>query len=146
MPERDPDCIFCKIIAGEIPSARVYEDEHCLAFMDIAPLQPGHTLVIPKDHHELMTDMPAETMAAVGRVLPRAARAVMAASGAEGFSILQSNRAVAGQVVPHVHVHIIPRRNADGLGFRWNAGQYAEGEMDDWRSRIAAALEEDVEA
>lgn len=141
MSPRDPDCIFCKILADEIPSARVHEDEHSVAFLDLFPLAPGHTLLIPRDHHELLTDMPDETMAALGRVLPRLARAVVAATGAEGFNIFQTNGACSGQVVPHVHVHVIPRAPEDGLGFRWRAGSYEEGEMADWQEKIAAALE-----
>lgn len=136
MSERNPECIFCKIVAGEIPCARVYEDEHCLAFLDIGPLQPGHTLLVPKDHHERITDMPAATMAALGAVLPRVARAVMAATGAEGLNLLQANGECAGQVVPHVHLHVIPRGSTDGLGFRWRSGRYAEDEVDAWRRRI----------
>lgn len=141
MTPRDPDCIFCRILADEIPSARVYEDEHAIAFMDLFPLAPGHTLLIPRDHHERLTDLPDETMAALGRVLPRLARAVMAATKAEGFNVFQTNGEVSGQDVPHVHFHVIPRAKDDGLGFRWNAGSYAEGEMDAWRAKIAAALE-----
>jgi histidine triad (HIT) family protein len=140
-PARDPDCIFCKILAGEIPSARIYEDDDVLAFLDIEPLAPGHTLVIPKDHHEQLTEMPADTMASVGHVLPKLARAVRAATGAEGLNILQCNAACAGQTVDHVHYHIIPRRPEDGLGYRWNSASYAEGEMGNWQTRITDALE-----
>lgn len=137
---RDPDCIFCRILADEIPSARVHEDDHVIAFMDLFPLAPGHTLVIPRDHHERLTDMPDATMAAVGAALPRVARAVMAATGAEGFNVFQTNGEVSGQQVPHVHFHVIPRAEGDGLGFRWKAGSYADGEMDAWRAKIAAAI------
>ena len=140
MNQRDPDCIFCKILADELPSSRVHEDEHTLAFLDLFPLAPGHTLLIPRDHHELLTDMPDETMAALGRVLPRLARAVVAATGAAGFNVFQTNGACSGQVVPHVHYHVIPRADGDGLGFRWQAGAYAEGEMTDWQAKIRSAL------
>jgi len=141
MSDGDPDCIFCKIVAGEIPSARLYEDDECLSFLDIFPLQPGHTLLIPKAHHERVTDLPDETMAALGRVLPRLARAVVAATGAKGFNVFQTNGKVSGQEVFHVHFHVIPRREGDGLGFRWKSGAYAEGELEGWRERISAALE-----
>ena len=141
MTQPDPDCIFCKILADEIPSSRVFEDEHSIAFMDLFPLAPGHTLLIPRDHHELLTDMPDETMAALGRVLPRLARAVVDATGAEGFNVFQTNGACSGQQVPHVHYHIIPRAPEDGLGFRWKPGSYAEGEMADWQAKIAAGME-----
>ena len=140
MATHDPDCIFCKILANELPSSRVYEDEHCLAFLDIGPLQPGHTLVIPKEHYEFLTDMPDASMAALGNALPRVARAVMAATGAEGFNTFQTNGACSGQMVPHVHFHVIPRRPGDGLGFRWKPFSYGEGEMDTWREKISAAM------
>lgn len=135
------DCIFCQIVEGKIPSARIHEDDHCLAFLDINPLQPGHTLVIPKTHYELLTDMPPDAVAAVTSVLPRIARAVVATTHAEGFNILQTNGSCAGQVVGHVHFHIIPRRGGDKLGFRWKAGEYAEGQLEDYCREIKANLE-----
>ena len=134
------DCLFCKIVAGEIPCSKVYEDEEVLAFLDLYPLAPGHTLVIPKSHTERTTDMTAAGMAAVGRVLPQVAKGVVAATGAEGFNILQANGACAGQVIFHVHVHVIPRAPDDGLGFRWKAGAYEEGEMEVWRAKIQQAI------
>ncbi|MFV1959762.1 MAG: HIT family protein [Planctomycetota bacterium] len=140
MSPQEADCIFCQIVAGRIPSARIHEDDQVLAFLDIGPLQPGHTLVIPKAHHERLTDMPPEAMAALGSVLPVVARAVMEVTQAEGFNVFQTNGACAGQVVGHVHFHVIPRRSDDGLGFRWKPGTYGEGEMEVLRRRIAAAL------
>ena len=124
------DCIFCEIVAGKLPCAKVYEDENCLAFLDINPLNEGHTLIIPKEHHERLTDMTGEEVAAVLRKAPEIARAVVAVTGAPGFNLFQTNGAVSGQVVPHVHFHIVPRHAGDGLGFRWNPGKYKEGEMD----------------
>ena len=134
------DCIFCRIVAGEIPGSKVLEDSTRLAFMDINPLQPGHVLLIPKKHYERVTDMPPDEVADLMKPLPELARAVVAATEAEGFNVFQTNGAVSGQVVPHVHFHIIPRREGDGLGFRWNPGQYAEGEMEAMRNKIAANL------
>ena len=136
------DCIFCKIVAGEIPSARVYEDETKLAFMDIGPVQPGHALLIPKKHYERFTDLPDDVAADLARVLPRLARAVVRAADADGFNIFQTNGACSGQVVPHVHVHVIPRRDDDGYSFHWKAGTYAEGELEQWREKIARRLGE----
>ena len=135
------DCIFCKILAGEIPSSRVYEDDRAMAFMDIGPIQPGHVLLIPKAHHERVTDLPDDLAAHLGGLLPRLARAVVAATEADGFNIHQTNGACSGQVVPHVHFHIIPRRNDDGYSFHWKAGAYGEGEMAALRDKIAAALD-----
>ena len=136
------NCIFCAIIQGQIPSAKVYEDNDVLAFMDINPVSPGHLLVIPKAHHECVTDMPDDLMAKVGAVLPRLCRAVVKATGAEGFNIFQSNGLCAGQEVMHVHFHIVARRPGDGIGLRPAPGTYAEGELATYRDRIAAALDE----
>jgi len=102
------DCIFCKIVAGKIPSARVYEDETKIAFMDIGPVQPGHMLLIPKKHYERFTDLPDDLAADLARVLPELAGAVVKAADADGFNLFQTNGACSGQVVPHVHIHIIP--------------------------------------
>ena len=135
------ECIFCKIVRGEIPSAKVYEDDTKLAFMDIGPVRPGHVLLIPKTHHERLTDMPGDDVADLASVLPALARAVVKAADADGFNIHQTNGACSGQVVPHVHLHVIPRHDDDGYSFRWQAGSYAEGELTRWREKIAAALE-----
>ena len=136
------DCIFCKIIAREIPSARVYEDESKLAFMDIGPIRPGHVLLIPKKHYARLTDMSADEAADLAGALPKLGRAVVAATGADGFNVHQTNGACAGQVVPHVHIHIIPRHDNDGYSFGWIAGAYAAGEMDDLRDKISARMTE----
>ncbi len=134
------DCIFCKIVAGQIPSARVLEDETKLAFMDIGPLAPGHVLLIPKKHYQDFTGMPAEEAGELLSALPRLGAAVAKATKADGFNIFQANGACAGQVVPHVHFHIIPRHVGDGHGLRWPAGRYKQGEMESWREKIAAGL------
>lgn len=115
-------CVFCKIVAGEIPCYKLYEDDRVLSFLDVSPLASAHTLIIPKRHYETLDAMPADEAAAVGAVLPRLSRAVIAVSGAAGWNVLQNNHKVSGQAVPHVHFHIIPRREGDGLGYRWPAG------------------------
>lgn len=124
---RDPDCVFCKITAGQIPSHTVYEDEDVFAFLDIGPLAEGHVLIVPRDHHGELVNLPDQLSAKIASLLPMLGRAALAVTGAEGFNVLVNNGAVAGQVVGHVHWHIIPRRAGDGLGYRWNAGQYPEG-------------------
>lgn len=111
--------IFGRIIRGEIPCHRVYEDEHVLAFLDVNPLSPGHTLVIPKEAVATLDKLSDEASAAIGRVLPRIARAVLKATGATDFNILQNNGAAAHQAVLHVHFHIIPRVSGHGLGITW---------------------------
>ncbi|MBM4256252.1 MAG: HIT family protein [Deltaproteobacteria bacterium] len=114
--------IFIKIIAGEIPCFRVYEDDKVLAFLDINPLSHGHTLVIPKEPAETIDQLSDESAAAIGRVLPRISRAIMQATGATAFNVLQNNGAAAHQEVMHVHFHIIPKHaDGSGLGVRWPA-------------------------
>ncbi|MEO1007370.1 MAG: HIT family protein [Planctomycetota bacterium] len=130
------DTIFDKILAGEIPCHRVYEDGHVLAFLDVAPLSRGHTLVIPKERAATMDALGDESAAALGRVLPRICRAVLRATGATAYNLLQNNGADAHQAVFHLHVHIIPRyadkgaggEPGAGLGIRWPAGELADGE------------------
>lgn len=107
-------CIFCKIINGEIPASKVYEDEHVLAFMDIRPVNEGHLLVVPKDHHTLLRNLPLELADHLFRVAVRIERALWQAGVAcEGTNLLQNNGASAWQEVYHVHVHIIPRLSGD---------------------------------
>ncbi len=113
--------IFTRIIEGAIPCHRVYEDAHVLAFLDINPLTSGHTLVVPKREVERLDQLPPDEAAAIGRVLGLVARRVLSAVGATDYNILQNNGSAAGQEVPHVHFHIIPRHVNDGLGYRWNA-------------------------
>ena len=123
-----PDTIFTKIIAGEIPCLRVYEDEHVLAFLDINPLSPGHTLVIPKEAVATLGELSDDAGAAIGRVLPRLCRAVVKATGAKDYNILQNNGAGAHQAVFHVHFHIIPKTEGKGLGIKWTPGSLSDGE------------------
>lgn len=108
-------CIFCRIIRGEIPSTKVYENEHVLAFLDINPIAPGHTLVIPKAHCETLVDMPEQAGPHVIAALAKIGKAAMEAAEADGFNCLQNNFAAAGQEVFHSHWHIIPRFEGDGL-------------------------------
>ncbi len=115
--------IFAKILDGEIPCHRVYEDEHVLAFLDVGPLSEGHTLVIPKERKAYLHELSDEQAAAIGRVLPRIARAVMKATGASQYNLLQNNGPLAHQAVFHVHFHIIPRTDAGGLGVGWKPGK-----------------------
>lgn len=103
------DCIFCKILAGEIPSSKIYEDDKVLAFLDISQTTKGHTLVIPKEHVRNMLEMSDQTAADIFARLPKLARAVKAATGAKGLNILNNNEEIAGQTVFHAHIHIIPR-------------------------------------
>ena len=128
------DTVFTKILSGEIPSHRVYEDDLVYAFLDINPLAPGHTLVIPKEPAETLDRLSDDSAAAIGRVLPRISRAVLAATGATEFNVLQNNGAGAHQAVFHVHFHIIPKHGGQGLGVGWTPGTLADG------AALAAAI------
>lgn len=125
--------IFTRIINGEIPCHRVYEDEHVLAFLDINPIAKGHVLVIPKEEKATLAELSDDASAAIGRVLPRICRAVVKATGARAYNILQNNGELAHQAVFHVHFHIIPRFEGDGpgtgLGIRWPATKPAGDEL-----------------
>jgi len=116
------DTIFGKIIAGQVPCHKVYEDERILAFLDINPLTDGHTLVVSKEPAETLDRLSDESAAALGRVLPRLCRAVMAVTGVTEYNVLENNGTRAHQAVPHVHFHIIPKpNNSEGLGVVWPA-------------------------
>jgi len=130
------DCVFCKIITGDIPALVVWQSDHAVAFLDIAPLAEGHTLVVPQRHHQRLEDIPAEELAPLSRDLQRVARAVVQATTATGYNLLQNNGRVAGQLVNHVHFHIIPRHEGDGLGYRWNAGKYPAGRAETLSAQI----------
>jgi histidine triad (HIT) family protein len=110
-----PDCIFCKIVRGELPSFKVYEDEDTLAFLDIHPTHPGHTLVIPKEHTDNIFTISAESWAKVQETVRKVAKGVETGLSADGVNINMNNREHAGQVVHHAHVHLIPRYKGDGL-------------------------------
>ncbi len=132
------ETVFGKILAGTIPCHRVYEDDQVLAFLDVGPLSKGHTLVIPKEPAETLDKLSDDAAAAVGRVLPRIARAVLAATGATSFNVLQNNGAAAHQSVFHVHFHIIPRVDDKGLELEWDTEKLADGEA--LAAKIRAAL------
>ncbi|MDD5252068.1 MAG: HIT family protein [Patescibacteria group bacterium] len=109
-----PDCIFCRIISGEIPSHKVYEDDQCVAFLDIAPTNVGHVLIVPKEHQPTMIEAPDEMLAQLCTVARRVAQAAVSAVQAPAFNLIVNNGAVAGQLVPHLHIHVIPRFADDG--------------------------------
>jgi histidine triad (HIT) family protein len=117
------DTVFGRIIAGSIPCHKVYEDALVLAFLDIAPLSRGHTLVVPKEPAPTLDQLSDESAAALGRVLPRICRAVIAVTGVQEYNVLENNGSGAHQAVPHVHFHIIPKPDgASGLGIGWPMG------------------------
>jgi histidine triad (HIT) family protein len=118
------DTIFSKILRGEVPCHKLYEDDLVLSFLDVAPVAPGHALVIPKEPAETLDQLSDDSAAAIGRALPRLCRALQSATGIRQFNVLQNNGALAHQAIDHVHFHIIPKPSeAQGLGVKWPAGK-----------------------
>lgn len=135
------ESIFSKIISGELPCHKVYEDEHVLAFLDISPLSNGHTLVIPKVPARTLDDCSVETGAALGRALVLVARALKEVAGVGAYNVLQNNGSAAHQAVFHVHFHVIPKpSDAEGLGIRWPAKSLDQ----DTAAGLAARLREEI--
>jgi histidine triad (HIT) family protein len=134
------DCVFCRIVAGTLPSTKVYEDESVLAIMDINPLTAGHLLVMPKAHMETLFDADERAVTDVIRVVMRIAKAIQRGLKPEGLNVLQANGRAAFQSVPHLHFHLIPRRTDDGAGFDW---KLVSGKPDEIRmlgEQVRAAL------
>jgi histidine triad (HIT) family protein len=136
------DCRFCAIAAGEAPATRLYEDDTVVAFLDIAPVAGGHTLVVPKAHHETLTDMPAETAGDLFERVRVVAEAVETAFDLDGFDIVQTNGEAAGQEVFHAHVHILPRYENDDVEVRWPAGKLTESKAEEIATAIRTELPE----
>ncbi|MFC1453091.1 HIT family protein [Verrucomicrobiota bacterium] len=135
------DCIFCRIVGGELPCIKVYEDEDIVAFLDIAPVAKGHTLVIPKAHHNPITHTPDEVLHKLVSVVRKIAGAQIEGMNADGVNVTQANGNAAGQIVPHVHFHVIPRFRADGQGSNWTHGRYdSPEEMETQAKQIKNAL------
>ena len=134
-----PECIFCKIIRGELPSYKVCEDDKVMAFLDIRPVNAGHTLVAPKAHSQNVFDISPEDWAALTEVVRKLAIAIEKGVGADGVNIAMNNRESAGQLVPHTHVHIIPRFKGDGLKLMPQR-QYNTGEADETLAKLRDAL------
>jgi histidine triad (HIT) family protein len=136
----DENCLFCRVVSGEVPAVLVYEDENTLAFLDHRPLFPGHTLLVPREHFETLGDLPASQVGPLFTNAQLLSRAIEAALEAEGTFVAMNNR--VSQSVPHLHVHIVPRRRKDGLkGFFWPRTKYkTEDEMELVQRKIAAAL------
>ena len=123
------DCLFCKIIAGELPTTKLYEDDQVIAILDIMPVNPGHALVIPKTHSERMLETSEEEGAQVLSVAKRIGKALLETNLADGVTLSANNGEASGQTVFHTHMHVIPRLNGDGL-VSWKHGEYEDGEAD----------------
>ena len=134
------DCLFCKMVAGQIPVTKIYEDDVVLSFLDIGPISDGHALVIPKQHFEKLHDCPAELLGKVVSRLGKIAVAVTSAMNSDGYNVLCNNGRAASQLIEHLHFHIIPRSSGDGVFDHWPAYKYEKGEIE----RIALKIRENL--
>lgn len=132
------DCVFCKIIKGELPCWKVYEDENTLAILSIGPVAKGHTLVVPKKHYDNLFDLPEKEAINMMKIVKRVSELVMKGVNAEGINLGMNN--IVDQEISHAHIHIIPRSKDDGL-VEWPGKKYKEGEMDEILSKIKEKLQ-----
>lgn len=135
------ECVFCKIVSGQLPCAQVGESEKSWAFLDIMPVSEGHTLVIPKRHVKTLMELEEDERNDLFRLVQRVSQACLDGLGATGVNLLQANGQDAGQVVPHVHVHVLPRKEGDGLHFHPRPGRYEEGRMESVALRLRSRLQ-----
>ena len=135
------ECIFCEIVAGRLPAHVVLDDEVAMGFLDVRPLFPGHTLVVPREHHVTLTDLPTEQVAAFFERVQRVTRAVEAGMQAAGSFVAMNN--IVSQSVPHLHAHVVPRNRKDGLkGFFWPRARYSDdAEAAEVATRLRSAVE-----
>lgn len=132
----DDKCIFCRIVKGNIPCAKIFEDDKVFSFLDIAPANKGHALIVTKKHYENLLDIPDEDLDDMMIKARKIARAMSSALGCEGFNVLMNNKKAAGQLVNHAHVHIIPRFKGDGINFNWKPNKYKDKEIDEFKEKI----------
>ena len=134
------DCVFCKIVRGEIPSTKVHEDEHTIAFMDIGHVNPGHTIVALKAHVETIYGLDDTQAAAIFRTATRIAKAAKKALSPAGMTLLQANEVAGWQTVPHFHMHVLPRHDGDGVALTWPAKRPPREDLERYAAQIRAAL------
>jgi histidine triad (HIT) family protein len=134
------DCVFCKIVAKQIPATVVHEDEHTLAFMDIGQVNPGHVLVAVKKHAENIFALDDGQAAAVFRAAAKVARAIRGAFEPQGLSVYQANGAAAGQTVMHLHIHLVPRHDGDGMALAWPVKNPPRERLTEYADKIRARL------
>ena len=130
------DCIFCKIISGEIPSAKVYEDGNVISFLDIMPANKGHCLVLPKKHYETLLDLPDEDLISLIKAAKKITKALSLSIGNGSYNLIMNNGKEAGQLVAHAHIHIIPRFKGDRLRIKWSHKKYIDKEMQSIQEKI----------
>ena len=136
----DADCVFCKIVAGKLPCFKLLENETTIAFMDINPVNPGHALAVAKGHWPTVDVIPADVLADVARTAQRVAKAVMKALAPEGVNLMQANGVAAGQSVPHLHMHIMPRRPNDDVSLNWTPTPGDMKEIEAIANKLKAVL------
>jgi len=139
LPSNIMECIFCKIIAGDIPSYKVYEDKKVMAFFDILPISHGHTIIVPKKHEADIEDLTDDDLCAMALAMKKIGKAVMEGLGVKGYSVFLDNKSAANQHVPHVHFHLVPRAEGDGLE-RWPQSGYGEDEAEFCLKKIQEKL------
>jgi histidine triad (HIT) family protein len=135
-----PDCLFCKIVAGAVPCAKVYEDEFHLAFLDIYPANKGHTLIIPKKHYAHFSEIHHKEIGEYIEVVQKVAQAVKKSMKSDGINVFLNEGEAAGQVIFHAHFHVIPRYNGDGIVFKVGRNEYTEVEKEEYRKKIQRAI------
>ena len=135
-----PECLFCKIARGIIPASVVLESPSVIAFLDINPVNKGHVLLLPKAHHSEITELADDLAAEAGRLLPRLARAVKLATGADGLNVIINNGEAAGQTIHHGHWHLIPRFRDDSVNWPWPHAEYVGDEIGQMQFRIEREL------
>ncbi len=127
------ECVFCKIVNGELPSTKLYEDAKVLSFLDIMPAAPGHAVIIPKKHYATLPDMPRAELAALINAVQKIGAATVVVTKTDGFNVVQSNHKAAGQVIQHVHFHVIPRKSGDGLAVgSWKQEKAEKKELEEY--------------
>ncbi len=134
------ECIFCRIVKGDLPSVKVHEDERHLAFLDLYPAKKGHTLVIPKSHSVHFSEMPDTELGELISFARKVAASVKTALGADGINLFLNEGGAAGQLVFHVHFHVIPRFSGDGILFKYGRENYSEGEMAKYGLKISSSF------
>jgi len=144
MDRPDPTCLFCRIIGGEIPAAKVLETDHAVAFLDIHPVNLGHVLLVPKAHHATLADLDSTSAASAATLLPRLCRAIQAVSGADGLNVVINSGRVAGQTIDHGHWHLIPRFEGDAIRWPWPQQAYPDQELGRMQAGISQAFASDA--
>ena len=132
-------CIFCEIIKGNIPSNKIYEDDNVYAFLDIMPISYGHTLVIPKEHYANIEDIPEEDLCSLIKGVKKVGAALKNGIGVVGYNVVVNNDPVSGQIIPHIHFHLIPRERKDGLQ-AWPQNKYKEGDAEAIAEKLRTEL------